>query len=132
MIFREGIIVKSLILGIVALLILAWHVPEVSAQVRPTPELRIALQQFLDAVANDDMGRIHALSTKSGYQLIVRALNNHKEASKMLKVIGAEYAASRVRWMKVTDTFARGKVKFVFVDLIVQRGRWKFNNATMQ
>ena len=116
----------------VAMFVFSWKAPQATAQVRPTPALHVALENFLDALAHDDLDRLHVLSTKKGYRFIVNALNEHREASRILQTIGAENVASRVHWIKVTDTFARGKVKFVLVDFIIQSGKWKFNDATAE
>ncbi len=116
--------------------VLTFVLPSLSvpleAQARATPALRNTLIQLLSAMEDNDMGQIRSVSTKQGYQFMVRALNNHREAGKILRTIGTREAASRVRWIKVTETFARGRVKFVLIDFITQGGKWKFNGATVE
>jgi len=124
--------VKSIVAVAVVLLSLTGFSHNAVAQIRPTPALRISVDKFLDAVGNDDLGHLRPVTTRRGYHFIVRALNNHKEASKLLKMIGTATAASHVHWTEITQTVARGKVKWVTIEFVLEQGKWKFNGATAE
>ncbi len=100
-----------------------------SAQNQQVMILRSTLQNLLAAVENRNGGQIHLLSTKKGYQFLVRALNRHPDAAKILKAMGTSSAVSHVRWINLTNTSAQGQVKWVMFNFVVEDGRWKFDGA---
>ncbi len=102
----------------------------VPAQIRPTPELRRSVTRFLDAIEQNDLTTVRTLSTKRGYQFVVRAVNNHREAGRILDIIGTSSIVSRIRWWEITPSVARGRVRWVTIQFVFEQGKWKFDAAS--